>query len=368
METEYKRIIVKIGSRVLSGGGDEIDADFLAEFVAGLAALHQRGIEIALVSSGAIRTGAPRLNLMQDRLSISQQQAAAAVGQGLLIAQYNELFSRHGIVTAQVLLTPDIMNMRRKYLNARNTLRTLLAYRTVPIINENDTVAYEEIKFGDNDTLGATAAIIVDADLLILLSDVEGLYSGAPGSDGAELYAEVNEITPEIIGIAGGPERGGGFGGMATKIEAAKAAMESGIAMIIANGRTPDVLSRIVDGEKIGTRFTPHSTRLNSRKRWLAYSCKPEGRIIVNAGARDAIVDKGKSLLPSGIVAVERSFEHGACVEICTEDKKIIAHGLTNYSSLEVKHIMGRHSREIESILSFKISDDVVHRDDLALV
>ncbi len=369
METNTKRIIVKIGSRVLSGGDGAVDAEFLADFVAGLARLHGRGHEIALVSSGAIRTGAPLLDLSRERMSINQQQAAAAVGQGLLIAQYTELFARHGIVTAQVLLTPDIMNMRKKYLNARNTLRILLAHRAVPIINENDTVAFEEIKFGDNDTLSATAAILVDADLLILLSDVEGLYHGDPRLDGnAAMYAEVKEITPGIVEVAGGPKRGGGFGGMATKIEAARAAMESGIPMVIALGREPCVVERITGGEKIGTLFVPHETSLNSKKKWLAFGCKPEGRIIINSGARDALVEKGKSLLASGIVAVEKNFEHGACVEICEEAGQAVAHGLTNYSSLEIEHIMGRHSGEIEKILSFKIADEVVHRDDLALL
>jgi len=370
MNGKKLRIVVKIGSGVLSHPAGGVDGGFLIDFVDSLSRLHMRGHDIAVVSSGAIRIGAPKLKIDKSGDAyIAKKQAAAAVGQGILIARYTELFAGHDIVAAQVLLTPDITNYRKKYLNARNTLRTLLDYRAVPIINENDTVSYDEIKFGDNDTLSAISAILVEADLLILLSDVKGLYTGDPrtGSD-VQVLEEVMQITPEITAAAGGPAEGGGFGGMATKIAAAQAAMDSGIKMVIAHGREEKVVERIVAGEKIGTAFTPSETGLSARKKWIAFGCRPDARIVVNDGARQAIIGGGKSLLAIGITGTEKSFDHGECVEICGPDGECFARGLTNYSSLEIESIKGKPSGEIEKILSFKISDEVIHRDDMVIV
>ncbi len=361
-----KRVVIKIGSRTLTGPDGRIDGSHMRDFVKETARLHERGLDIVVVSSGAIRTGAPMLNLDPAKISINQKQAAAAVGQGMLIARYSELFSAHGIVAAQALLTPDVINDRRKYLNARNTLRALLALRALPIVNENDTVAIEEIKFGDNDRLAAMTAILVDADLLINLSDVSGLCSDDPAvCEDARLLETVTEITEELFLKARGP-RSGGSGGMATKLEAAQMCMDSGIRMVIADGSTPSVMSRVIDGEKIGTTFVPQPTPLSARKKWLI-GCLPEGRIVVNDGAREMIQKKGKSLLPSGIVAVKRKFDRGACVQVCGESGMCFAKGLVSYSSEEIKKIMGRQSSDIIDILGQKISDDVIHRDDLTL-
>lgn len=362
-----KRVVVKVGSAVLTGMAGKLDDQFLEEFVGGLARLHREGHELVLVTSGAIRTGAPKLKLDVSKIGIGQKQAAAAVGQGILISRYIDLFAAHNIIVAQILLTPDIVNERKKYLNARNTLRTLIDMRAIPIINENDTVAYEEIKFGDNDRLSAISAILVEADLLINLSDIEGLCSDDPLlCEHVELVQEVSEITDAVVERARGPRSGGGAGGMATKIEAAQMAMDCGIRMVIAAGREPRVVERIIEGEKIGTSFIPKDAGLTGRKKWLV-GCLPEGRIVVNEGARLMIRNKGKSLLPSGIVKVEKDFEQGACVEICGEDGTCFAKGLVNYSSEEARGIQGRQSSEIKDALGYKISDVVVHRDDLAL-
>jgi glutamate 5-kinase len=363
-----KRVVVKVGSAVLAGGRGEIDGEFLKGFIGGLARLHEKGFELVLVSSGAIRTGAPRLKFDQAKIGISQKQAAAAVGQGILIAKYIELFSKRGITVAQVLLTPDIVNERKKYLNARNTLRTLIDLRVIPIVNENDTVAFDEIKFGDNDRLSAISAILVEADLLINLSDVEGLCSDDPRlCEHVELVQEVDEITEEVFERARGPRSGGGAGGMATKIEAAHLAMDCGIKMVIAAGRIPRVVERIVLGEKIGTTFVPKEMGLTGRKKWVAFGRLPEGRIIVNDGAKLAILNRGKSLLPSGVIGIEKHFDRGASVEIRGPDGACFARGMTNYSSEEINKIKGRQTKEIKRILGEKISDEVVHRDDLAL-
>jgi glutamate 5-kinase len=364
-----KKIVVKIGSLVLSSPDGGIDSVFLEEFVEGIANLHDAGYSVTLVTSGAIRLGAPKLNLEWNNMDITQKQTAAAVGQGILISRYIELFAKRDIVVGQVLLTPDITNFRKKYLNARNTLRSLLNNRAVPIVNENDTVSYDEIKFGDNDTLSAIAAILIEADLLVLLSDVEGVFDGDPKNDpDAKKISEITEITEEILNAAGGPASDGGFGGMTTKIQAAQSAIESGIRMVIAHGRTPRALERIVHGEALGTRFTPKESSLSARKKWLAFGCQTDGRIIVNQGARKAIINQGTSLLPSGIVGTEGKYDQGACIEICTEDEVCFAKGLANYSSQEIEQIKGRQSNDIRKILHFKIADEAVHRDNMALL
>lgn len=344
-----------------------IDDAFLERFVGDIAALHGRGHRIALVSSGAIRTGAPVLGLDRNKIDISGMQAAAAVGQGILISKYIKLFQAHGIIAGQALFTPDITNFRKMYLNARNTLRALLNMGAIPVINENDTVAYEEIKFGDNDTLSAITAILVEADLLVLLSDVDGLYTGIPGTPGVEKIKRVEAITDEIRKLASGPVKDGGFGGMITKINAAQAAMESGITMVIAHGREENVLEKTLDGTADATTFAPSASALPGRKKWLAFGCKIEGGITVNEGARTAIEKSGGSLLPVGVVSVAGNFEQGDCVGIHGPDGKCFARGLTNYSATELQKIKGVRSNNIEAILGYTIADEVVHRDDMVV-
>lgn len=368
-DLKKKRVVIKIGSRILSCEGGGIDHEFLQQFVSELSLVQSQGHEIILVSSGAIRLGAHRLNIPWGNLDVVGKQAAAAVGQGLLISTYSELFEQYQIMVGQVLLTPDITSFRKKYLNARNTLRHLVSARIIPIVNENDTVAFDEIKFGDNDTLSAITAILTDADLLILLSDVDGLYKGDPQVDPTvERIKQIDDLTDEISALAKGPALAGSFGGMTTKVMAARTAMESGIGMVIAHGRQAGVVTRILAGESVGTHFMPKISSLNARKKWLAFGCQTEGIIRVNDGAMRAIAFEGKSLLPSGIVATESPFDQGACVELRGPDNVRFAKGLTNYTSLEIEKIKGRKSDEIRSILQYKIADEAIHRDDLVLL
>lgn len=358
---------MKIGSGTLTGGTRKIDVPFMKRFVDDIASVHARGIDVVIVSSGAIRTGLDRLQIQRNNLTMAQKQAAAAVGQGLLIEKYTYHFLRKEIVAAQVLLTRNIFHDRQTYLNAHNTLEQLLRYRAVPVVNENDTVSYDEIQTGDNDTLSAITAMLTDADLLLLLSDVDGLFEGNPKEKkNCRLIETVTEVDDRIRELAGGPDCGG-VGGMCTKVAAAEMATGAGIRMVIANGRAPRVVERIVSGERMGTAFLPKETPIHGRKRWIAFGIPPEGRIHVNPGARDMIRDRGKSLLATGITAVDGGFEAGACVEIGTANE-VFARGLSNYSAGDIDRIRGRRSTEIKSILGDRIADEVVHRDNLVVL
>lgn len=363
-------VVVKVGTLTLADEHGNIDPVFMDGFVAQLAEQRRAGRRVLLVTSGAVRTGMERLELRKDHpLSVSDKQAAAAVGQGLLMERYTALFESHGLIAAQVLLTRDIINFRQKYLNARNTLMRLLELGVVPVINENDTVAVDEIKFGDNDALSAIAAMLVDADMLVLLSDVDGLYDSDPRSHpDAKPIREVHAVTADIVSAAGGTRGGGGTGGMTTKVQAARQAMAAGIRTVVAHGRAPDIVRRVVEGEPAGTVFIPRENGLTSRKKWLAFGVSPQGRIVINKGARDKIISAGTSLLPVGVVDVQGSFGAGDNVEIVDEKQRAVARGLSNYSSEDIRKIMGIHSGEIEQILGYKISDDVVHRDNMAVV
>jgi glutamate 5-kinase len=319
------------------------------------------------VSSGAIRAGRERLNLDGRPRTIPEKQAAAAVGQGILMHTYAEVFTGAGIAAAQVLLTREDLKNRVRYLNARNTLNTLLDYGCVPIINENDTVAIEEIRFGDNDTLAALVASGLHADLLILLSDVPGLCDRDPKLPGCLLIPEVKAITPEIRAVAGDAQGDAGTGGMRTKVDAAEIAIKSGVEMVIADGRMPGVIEAVVEGKAIGTRFRANSKKLSSRKRWIAFSAPVRGSIVVNSGASEMIVTGGKSLLPVGIVEIIGSFKAGDLVAVADEGGKRLARGFTNYSASDIRQISGRKTSEIEDILGFKDFDEVIHRDNLVL-
>ncbi|MGB9612997.1 MAG: glutamate 5-kinase, partial [Candidatus Margulisiibacteriota bacterium] len=336
----YNTIVVKIGSSTLTDPQGKPDLKNLKRIVAEVSELYQQKKKIIIVSSGAIVLGAEKLGLGKPK-SIPEKQAAAAVGQSLLIRQYEKAFEEFGIVVAQILLTRDAIADRERYLNARNCLTTLLNEDVIPIVNENDTVAIEEIKIGDNDNLAALTASLIGADLLIILTDVDGFYmkneEGIP-----YLVSEIKELTEEVRDAAGHPSTQLGTGGMITKIQAAEICMNAGISMAIINGREPNLIAKIIKGEKVGTRFYPKTTKLEARKRWLAYGLKKEGVIEVDPGAKSALVKRGKSLLPVGIIKIKGKFPAGALVSLVDENEKEFARGLTNYSSEELLSLLGK--------------------------
>lgn len=371
-----KRVVVKIGSSSLTINEGQYEGQFnkkyIEKIIKELTELHRQGTEIILVTSGAICAGINKLNLKEPALgrqTIPDKQAAAAVGQSQLMHLYEELFGKYNCIVAQVLLTREDMSERSRYLNIRNTLLTLLKYKVIPIINENDTVAVEEIKFGDNDTLSALVASKVEAELLIILSDVAGLYTGDPRRDKkAELIAKVEEITSEIENIAGREGTKYGTGGMYTKLQAAKIATSAGVTTVITDGAGEKVLSRIIKGEQIGTTFLPKISKISGRKRWIGFAAKTSGVLIIDEGASIAILKKGKSLLPSGILEVEGKFETGDIVVIKTKDNQEIARGLVSYTAGEINKIKGNKTSRIEEILGWRGYDEVIHRDNLVIL
>ena len=365
---QVRRVVIKVGSRVLTVEGGGLDYDAITRLCDEMAGLRQQGIEVILVSSGAVAAGRDALRAADTPLTIPQKQAAAAVGQPLLMQAYQQACTRHGLVTAQILLTAEDLANRNRFLNARTTLEALLTAGALPVINENDSVAVAEIKFGDNDNLSALVTSLAEADLLLILTDIEGLYSANPASDpAAELIPLVRSITREIERMAGGSGSNVGTGGMATKVTAAKKAARFGVPTILAPGKQPGVISAAVSGQEIGTLFLPATDGLNRRKHWIAYTLRPAGKVLVDAGAQRALVHKGTSLLPSGIAGVEGRFERGRCVRICGPDGTEIARGLADYSSSEIQLIAGHKSAEIEQLLGYRYGDDVVHRDNLVL-
>lgn len=367
--SKVRRVVVKVGSGLIASPERGLDATAIGALTDDLAGLTSDGKEVALVSSGAIASGAARLGLARRPRSIPEKQAAAAVGQSALMWHYEQAFARHGVKVAQVLLTQEDISHRSRYLNARNTLLTLLRFRVLPIINENDTVAVEEIKVGDNDNLSALVAHLIDAELLVLLTDVDGLYTGDPRRDPAARRIEtVEAVTEDLWRMVG--ERAGEFsvGGMLTKLEAAQKATASGIPMVIASGRESGVLRRLFKGEPVGTYFLPKGDRLAARKRWIAFAVPPQGRLTVDAGARKALTERGRSLLPSGVVEVEGEFRSGEVVALTMSDGKEFARGLVNYDAGELRRIQGAKSATIEQILGYKSFDEVIHRDNLVVL
>ncbi len=365
--TAVKRIVVKIGSRVVS---DEqgLDVERIRQLAADVAALRQRGYEVILVSSGAVAAGKNALGIDGRPPTIPLKQAAAAIGQSRLMRAYKEAFIPHNQVVAQVLLTRDDLANRRRYLNARNTLMTLLDHGVLPVIIKNDTVVVDEFRFGDNDNLSALVTSLVEAHLLVILSDVDGLYDSHPAENpAAQLIPLVERVTEEIEGIAGDSSSSVGTGGMGTKVKAAKRATLFGVGTVIINGRTPNVLQRLLDGEEIGTYFLPASCRMAAKKHWIAFSKKPRGKLFLDAGAVCAVLEKGKSLLPSGIKGVEGGFDRGDAVRLCDLEGREYGKGVINYALAELLQIMGKKSHEIESILGYKYGDEVIHRDNLVL-
>ena len=363
-----KRVVIKVGTSSLVSDNGSLDNGKISNLASQLYIIRKQGKQIILVSSGAIRAGMERLNTCKRPNNIPEQQATAAIGQSVLMRTYTDLFSEYGIIPAQILLTRDDFDHRMRYLNARNTLRTLLKFGTIPIVNENDTVATEEIRFGENDSLSALVAASVDADLLINLSDVDGLYDGDPKNNiECRLIEEVEHITPEIEELAGGTRGNCGSGGMHTKIEAAKIAVNSGVKMIIANASRPSVIVDAVAGKNVGTRFLRNSVELNHKKRWIAFASKLKGSIIINDGAKKMLTERGKSLLPAGIIGCDGDFGVGDLVEVMSESSEQIARGLSNYSQNEIELIKGKKSSEIKKILGHKDYDDVIHRDNMVI-
>lgn len=364
-----RRLVVKVGSGLISSPAAGLDSARLQALADDLAALVGDGRELVLVSSGAIVSGMARLGLGRRPRSVPEKQAAAAVGQSALMWHYEQAFTRHGIRVAQVLLTQEDVRDRSRYLNARNTLMALLGYRVLPIVNENDTVAVDEIKVGDNDNLAALVAHLIDADLLVLLTDVDGLYTGDPRRDpSARRLPTVESVTEEIERLAWDAEEQISVGGMSTKLEAAQKATASGIPMIITSGREGGRLQAALRGEPVGTYFVPRGDRLAARKRWIAFAAPPQGRLVVDAGARSALTERRKSLLPSGIVGVEGEFRAGEAVSLLGEDGREFARGLTNYDAVELRKIRGARTSAVEEILGYRSFDEVVHRDNLVLL
>lgn len=363
-----KRVVVKVGTSTLTYETGKLNLNRMELLVRQLTDLHNQGREVVLVTSGAVGIGAGKLGLKERPGTILQRQALAAVGQGLLMQVYEKLFSEYGQTVAQILLTRSDISDRKRYLNARNTILALLKYQVVPIINENDTVATEELKIGQNDALSALVAGLIEADLLIILSDVDGLYTADPKKDPtAKLIPLVKEITPEIISMAGGAGSVFGTGGMTTKLEAAKMATAAGSSMVLMNGAEPSRIQQIFSGQPVGTVFLSSQTVVSSRKRWIAYGPQVAGELVVDSGAERALIKQGKSLLPSGIIGLSGDFDEGDLVRILNVERRELGRGLTNYGSEQLQKIIGKKCAEIEMILGFKTADEVVHRDNLVI-
>ncbi len=364
-----RRLVVKVGSGVLSKGTLSLQKDAIQVLARQIAAVKAQGVQTLLVSSGAVMAGMEKLERTQRLRSIPLKQAAAAIGQSALMATYEEAFAPYGIKVAQVLITQEDVRDRVRYLNARNTLFTLLSLGVLPVVNENDTVAVEEIKFGDNDILSALVASLVDADLLVMLTDQEGLYTADPRTDpGARLIPVLSSPFPPDVFWAGPTRTVVGIGGMASKVEAARLATASHVPAIVANGLASDILTRLFTGESLGTLFLPRATRMGGRKRWLAFATCPQGGVHVDAGAKTALIHQGRSLLPSGVQGTVKQFQVGDVVSVLGTNGEEFARGLVNYSAQEIERIKGRRSTEIEDVLGYKHSDEVIHRDNLVIL
>lgn len=361
-----RRIVVKVGTSTLTHPGGQLNLLRIEKLVRELADLHNQGIEVLLVTSGAIGTGANKMGLKKVPKTLPEKQALAAIGQGALLHMYEKIFAEYGKIVAQVLLTREDLDERIRYLNATNTLLTILSMQVIPIINENDTVVVEEIRFGDNDTLSTTVAGIVDADLLIILSDVDGLFDCDPRMNNeATLQTEVYEINREMEENSMNKGEAFSSGGMFTKLKAANMCMILGIPMVISNSSEENVIRRIISGEKLGTVFVPREEKMHARKKWIAFATVIHGKVMVDKGAELALIDRGKSLLPSGILRVEGNFERGTVIAVISSEGKEIARGLVNYSSSELELIKGINSTKIEKVLGAKDYDEVIHRNNL---
>ncbi len=364
-----KRIVVKVGTSSLTHENGQINLRIIEKLCAVLTDLKNSGNEIILVTSGAIGVGKCRLNLQDKHLTISEKQAMAAIGQGMLLHIYEKAFLEYGQISAQLLLTREDIKNRKRFLNARNTILELLKLGVIPVINENDSVANEEIKFGDNDTLAALIAVLSDAELVILLTDIDGLYTDNPMiSSNAEKIQYVEEITPEIEQMAGTALTNVGTGGMHTKIEAAKISTNAGIPLVITSGKDLSALYDIAEDKQVGTYFKATHHPIHARKSWILYGSDQEGYLSVDDGAKYALKRNGTSLLPSGIVSVVGDFERGSIVAVCDLEGKVFAKGITNYSSNFIERIKGQKSAEIAKKFLDYTEDEIIHRDNFGLL
>jgi len=368
----YHRIVAKFGTSLLTGGSDHLNQEIVSRLVAQVARLHKQGLELLVVSSGAIAAGRHKLGLTRERRGIPFKQVLASVGQSRLMNVYEQLFAQHDITVAQALLTRADLADRAGYLNARNTLLALLELGVLCIVNENDVVAVDEIqeaKFGDNDNLSAMAANLIDADLLLILTDIAGLYTADPHRNpDARLIPRVDRIDSEIEHLATDTADNLGTGGMITKIEAAKLATASGVTVIIADGREPDIILRLAAGDTAGTRFPPTTSKLESRKRWMVSGLSTRGNLIVDSGAARALRKQKRSLLATGIKLVEGKFERGDVLTIYDHKGSILGCGITNYSSADIAVIKGAHSEKIATLLGYDYGSEVVHRNNLVVL
>ena len=364
-----KRIVVKIGSSLLTKGGKGLDKIAIAQWVAQMAALRKSGVDVILVSSGSVAEGVWRLGLKARPTSLHELQAAAAVGQMGLVRVFDDTFQQHDLHASQVLLTHDDLSNRQRYLNARSTLLTLLQFGVVPVINENDTVATEEIRFGDNDTLAALVANLVEADLLLILTDQQGLFTADPSIDtDATLISQINVNDERLESMAGESRSGLGRGGMSTKVSAARLAARSGAATVIAAGATNNVIQAVLKGDVIGTHFLPDIEPLLARKRWLAGQLQVKGQLVLDNGAVEMLKNNGKSLLAVGVKWATGQFERGELVSCLDQNGVEIARGLVNYGSEETQKIAGKSSADFQSILGYADDLELIHRDNLVLM
>ncbi len=365
-----QRIVIKVGTSTLTGGSQKISKARMVDLVRQIAQVHNMGNEVVLVSSGAIAAGREALGYPELPKHIPKKQMLAAIGQPRLMARYSEFFAIYEKKIAQVLLTRTDLADRRRNLNARNAFQALLNQQVIPVVNENDTVAIEEIRFGDNDSLSAQVASLIEADVLVLLTDEEGLFTSDPKQDSsARLIREVSseEFQDELLAAAGGSNSGLGTGGMATKLHAADLARHTGIRVYIASGEEPDVIVRIAGGEHLGTCFLPMQNKLDSRKHYLLAGEQTSGSLVVDTGAARALAHGG-SLLPVGITGVQGEFERGDTVRVLNTGNKILALGMSNYSSRDLQHLCGHKSNEVETLLGYTFGDEVVHRNHMVLM
>ncbi len=368
-KTKGKILVVKIGTSVLTDDKGDLDNTIIKQITQQISQMKKEGYQVVMVSSGAIVVGMQLLKLSRRPEYLPEAQACAAIGQAQLIKIYDENFKKYGYMTAQVLLTQEDINNRTRYLNARNTILTLLEKEAIPIINENDTVSTEEIKFGDNDRLSSLVANLIEADKLIIMSNVDGLYRfDKKEKTKCDIVSRVEVFTEEIELLADDRCSTFGIGGMRTKLQAAKMATNAGIECILINGRKNNILLDVVDGKNVGTVFVARQPKISARKRWIAYSSKTAGTVKVDAGAKEVLIKKNRSLLGSGITECSGRFNVGDAVSIVDHNNKEFARGITNYSSSELNKIKGRKTKEIEKILGYKYYDEVIHRDNLVIL
>jgi glutamate 5-kinase len=366
---KIKRVVIKIGSSSLTMKDGGLDLSNMEKFSFEISKLVRQQIEVIVVTSGAIAAGLKYLKISSRPKDIAALQAAASVGQVELMRTYSDLFARYDLKVGQILLTREDTTRRVQYLNIKNTVENLLRLKVIPVINENDSSAIEEIKFGENDKLAALVASLAEADLLIILSDIEGLYDKNPQEHkDAKLVSFVEKVTPVIEKLAGGVGSMYGSGGMISKIKAAKVCSFSGIAMVIANSKTPDVIEKIVSFEKIGTFFAPRTShKVKSIKRWIAFGTGTKGKIVIDKGAEDAVTNKGKSILPVGIIKVEGKFSRGDTLKVFSVDDKLIAKGISNFSNDEISRLMGKNEQQILPEFGSILCSEVIHRDNLVV-